>query len=323
MDILVFLTYDNILYLVAPLYNRHPSLLGILNLRECQLYVKTISLDHRITFGKGKVPKTEWLASLQKSGYQFLLALLAPKLILLFHKMDLPINIDPDLPTGAMRLPHEFLNHLLEDGYQFDQGVLCLKITSGFGCCYCGMTEFKAAEDGAAVGTIDVGHEINQHLNLVTGEYVHVERIHSQAPALIKIQGHRESFGKVFDLKEQLEKLLVQIKVLNTKTELTVNGPDGPESFTVVGMEDGDGREMDWGLTVETDVKVDFLKTREAEEDERKQREALEALERRVGGGQGHRLGGRSIDRQAWLDRFQSKMREGTDEPHGSSPTKD
>lgn len=236
--------------------------------------------------------------------------------------MDLPIHIDPDLQY-AVRLPHRFLNHLLEDGYQFDQGVLCLKVTGGFGCCYCSMTEFKGVELGDA---IDIGYEINQYLNLVTGEYVHVEQIQSQTPALIKVQGHRESFGKILNLKEQLERLLVQVKVLNTGTEFTCSGPDGPEQFTIVRIENEEGHEMLWGLTVESDVEVDFMKTKEAEEiekqaeEERKQREERESLERRGFHGNGHRLGGHCA-RQVWINQLQHRIN--TKVSAKASPKKD
>jgi hypothetical protein len=165
------------------------------------------------------------------------------------------------------------------------------------------MTEFKSAELGCAV---DIGYEINQHLNLVTGEYVYLEYVPGQTPHLIKIQGHRESFGKVVDLKEQLEKLLVDIKILNKGSEFTVLSPDGPESFTVIELLDHDGQNMDWGLTVDADVKVDFVKTIEAEEkeEERKKKAEREELDKRGFLGEGHKLGGCG-DRQAWLDRLQ------------------
>lgn len=217
--------------------------------------------------------------------------------------MNVPININPVLRYHA-KLPHQFLNYLLENGYQFDQGPLCLKLTGGFGSCYCSMTEFKSAELG---GTMDIGYEINRHLNLITGEYIHLEHVPGQTPHLIKIQGHCESFGKVIDLKEQLEKLLIDIKILNKNSEFTVLSPDGPEPFTVVELLDHDGESMDWGLTVDADVEVDFVKTVEAEEKEKKKAER-EELDRRGFLGEGRKLGGQ-VDRQAWLTRLQKKQR--------------
>jgi len=220
--------------------------------------------------------------------------------------MDLPVHIDSDL-RYSVKLPHTFLNYLLENGYQFDQGVLCLKLTSGFGSCYCGMTEFKSRESG---NSIDIGYEINQYLNIITGEYVHVQRIDVQIPHLIKIQGHRDSFGKIVNLKEQLESLLVSIKVLNSGTDLIAHGPDEPEPFTVIEIQDIEGQPLEWGITVDADVNVDFAPTKETVERERREeqeREEREELERRGYKGPGRKIGGQSICRQAWLDKLQAQ----------------
>jgi hypothetical protein len=220
--------------------------------------------------------------------------------------MDLPMQIVPDLHY-SVKLPHTFLNHLLENGYQFDQGVLCLKLTSVFGSCCCGMTEFKPRELGDSV---DIGYEINQYLNIITGEYVHVQRIDAQIPHLIKIQGHRDSFGKITNLKEQMESLLVSIKVLNVDTDLIVYGPDGPEPFTVVELQDTEGHPLNWGTTVEADINVDFALTKETVEREEKQRQEeqeREELERRGYKGPGRKLGGEIVNRQVWLDRLQAQ----------------
>lgn len=225
--------------------------------------------------------------------------------------MNLPVNIDPDL-TYSAKLPHHFLNHLLECGYQFDQGVLCLKITGVFGHCYCGMTEFKPAILGC---TVDISYEINRFLNLITGEYVHIERVEPQIPHMIRVQGHRDSFSTVVDLKEQLEQLLVTVKVLTAGIVLTVNGSNGPESLTVTEILDAEGSKMEWGLTVETDIEVDFMKTKETierelkEEKEREEREHVEELERQGYKGPGYQVGaGNGIDRQAWIDQLQAKI---------------
>jgi len=223
--------------------------------------------------------------------------------------MDLPVQIDPNLHY-SVKLPHTFLNHLLENDYQFDQGILCLKLSSEFGSCCCGMTEFKPRESGDSV---DIGYEINQYLNIITGEYVHVQRIDAQTPHLIKIQGHRDSFGKIVNLKEQMESLLVSIKVLNVGTDLIVHGPDGPEPFTVVDLQDIEGQSLTWGTTVEADINVDFVLTKESVEREERQRQEdqerkeREELERRGYKGHGHKLGGEVVNRQAWLDRLQAQ----------------
>lgn len=223
--------------------------------------------------------------------------------------MDIPVYIDPNLHYSA-KLPHSFLNYLLENGYQFDQGILCLKLTSGFGSCCCAMTEFKSRELG---DSIDIGYEINQYLNIITGEYVHVQRIDRQIPHLIKIQGHRDSFGKISNLKEQLESLLVSIKILNVGTELITHSPDGPEACTVIEIYDTEGQPLNWATTIEADVNIDFAPTKETvEREERKrqeeqERKEREELERRGYRGHGHKLGGEVINRQAWLDRLQAR----------------
>lgn len=218
--------------------------------------------------------------------------------------MDLPINIVQELGFST-RLPHAFLNYLLSEGYQFDQGILCLKISNQFGHCYSGMTEFKADDDGPS---IDVGIGLNQYLNTINGEYVHVqiEPIRG-APKLIKVQGHRDSFEKVTDIKEQLEHLLVNIRILNKGCALQVSqGIEQGEQLTIVDIIDHDGQSMEWGLTIEADVEVDFMKTKEAEVREAQAAERAE-LEKRGFRGEGQRLGGSRIDRQTWLDRISGK----------------
>jgi hypothetical protein len=224
--------------------------------------------------------------------------------------MEFPINIDSDLEHAA-KLPHSFLNHLLENGYQFE-GVLCLKITGTFGSCHSSMTEFKPEEQGDA---IDIGYDINRHLNLITGEYVHVEKVEPQIPYMIKIQGHRESFGKIVDLKEQLEVILTDIKVLNTGTVLMIQSPDSPELCTVQEIINHENEPLEWALTVDTDLKVDFMETLESIEhkkrEEREQREQREQreLEERGFKGKGQKVGGGRADRTAWLDRLQSSQK--------------
>lgn len=228
--------------------------------------------------------------------------------------MDLPIHIDETL-NHAVRLPHSFLNHLLEDGYQFDQGMLCLKLTTLSGdYCYCCMNDFKSKGDSDSV---DVGLETNTFLNMCTGMYVHVDRVQAQRPYLVKMQAHKESFGDIPNLKEQLETMLVQIRALNKGVVLYATGLKGLEPFTIIDILNNKGETMDWGLTVESEVRIDFERTKEAiETKEREEKERLarleqEELESRGFIGPGHTLGSVSCDdprkaRQDWLDRLQS-----------------
>ena len=215
--------------------------------------------------------------------------------------MDLPVGISSTL-HHQVNLPQSFLNYLLGDGYQFDKGILCLKLTSLFGSCYVCMNEFTTDEE-----TINIGYEVNSLLNAIEGDYIHVEVTEPSECEMVKIQGHRESFGKVKDIKEKLEELFTSIKIINKSIELFVDGLDGPEPFTIVDMLDKEGNTMEWFLSVDTDVKIDFLPTVESVENERKQKER-EELEARGFIGEGKRLGGSGkFDRDAWLKRLSNK----------------
>lgn len=215
--------------------------------------------------------------------------------------MDLPVGISSSL-SYQVNLPQSFLNYLLGEGYQFDQGILCLKLTSMFGSCYVCMNEFTSDQE-----TINIGYEVNSLLNAVEGDYIHIETTDSTPCEMVKIQGHRESFGEVEDIKEKLEELFTSIKIINKGVQLLVTGPSGPELFTIVDILDKEEKTMDWFLSVNTDVKIDFLPTIESIEKEKKEQERKE-LEERGFIGEGKRLGGNNtFDREAWLNRLSGK----------------
>jgi hypothetical protein len=220
--------------------------------------------------------------------------------------MDLPAHINYDDPGCTVNLPHCFLNHLLENGYSFDQGILCLKLTSVFASYYSCMKEFTRDRE-----TIDIPMGINMVLNVINGSYVRVEKVIAVAPYLIKLQAHNESFGKIENIKSQLEKLFVDMKIVNAGSTLSVDGPIGPEPFNVLEILTESGEEMEFGLTIESDLNIDFeetlegLKIKELEKLKKDTAEKRAALEAQGYKGEGHRLGGSGGGtRQAWLDRM-------------------
>lgn len=223
--------------------------------------------------------------------------------------MDLPVYIDPEL--YSCKLPHKFLDHLLAEGYDF-QGPLCLKVSSPFNHVYTGILEFKGLDQECS---IDIGLILNQYTNLITGDYVHVEVVDQPESPLdiIVIQGHYNSFGDVKDVKEKLENMLSSIRVLNKDMELMLDS-DPNYRFSVVKLLNDKGQETEWGITVGTELRVDFIPTRETEELQKKEQEMRE-LEKRGFYGEGKCVGagagaGASIRdrRQSWLDKLQGKI---------------
>ena len=164
------------------------------------------------------------------------------------------------------------------------------------------MNEFTSEQE-----TICIGYEVNSLLNTVEGDYIHIEIIQPVECEMVKIQGHQDSFGKVEDIKEKLEELFTSVKIINKGVEFMITGPDGPEPFTVTDILDKETNSVDWFLSVNTDVKIDFLPTIESIEKERKEREQRE-LEERGFIGEGKRLGGSStFNREEWLKRLSGK----------------
>lgn len=224
--------------------------------------------------------------------------------------MDLPVKVLYDNETTLINLPHCFLNHLLENGHGLEEvPILCLRLTSVFGVYYCAMKEFLSP----GPDLVHIPMPINRMLNVVDDSYIRVERVDPLIPHLIKIQGHYESFGKIHDIKEQLERLLVSIKMVNKGCTYSIIGEhDTPEQFTITDIL-FDDISVDWGVTVDADIKIDFEETlegirlkQEKEEQERKEQERKE-LEARGYKGEGKKIGGAS-SRSAWLDRLERQQ---------------
>lgn len=247
--------------------------------------------------------------------------------------MDLPVSIlddIPDQPKYTVNLPHAFLNYLLTDGYQFDQGTLVLKLTSPFEeSYYCCMEEFTRDRE-----TIDIPATVNRVLNVVPGMYVHVERVClPMTPDKIILQGHRESFGEidVHVARGQLEQLLLRVRVINQGMTYFLNGPNGPEPFTVVAIQRDERGvlpaqpvESAYGMTINSDfqpldINVDFMETLEGVEIKAREEALAEQLaleqekieEAQRIAREGRAVGGTRIDRQAWLDRLKQLEQQG------------
>ena len=219
--------------------------------------------------------------------------------------MDLPVLVSSKL-NYQVNLPQSFLNYLLSEGYQFDQGVLCLKLTSMFGCYFACMKEFTNEHEN-----IEIGYEINSHLNLLDGDYLHIERCLPEKVNMVKIQGHEDSFGQIVSIKEKLETLFTSVKIINKGSQFILNG-EKPETFTVVDILTQENQSINWFLSIDTDVKIDFLPTLESIEKEKikKEKERLErekkALEERGFKGEGKKLGG-NLTRDEWLKNLDKK----------------
>ena len=211
-----------------------------------------------------------------------------------------------------VNLPHCFLNYLLEEQYNFDQGVLCLDIISPFGShYYCCMKEFTRGID-----TLNIPDGINRYLNILENDYVHISITKVPVPTRVVLQGHRNTFGDILDIKVKLESLFQEIRLLNSGITLEVLNDDQLESFDVLTILKDDV-EIPAGLIIDCDLEIDFVETKEsialAEAEaqrkftEQKEKEIREERERRGFKGEGNMVGGTSLDRQAWLDRMETK----------------
>lgn len=158
-----------------------------------------------------------------------------------------------------MDLPHSFLDYLLTEQYPFE-GTLTLLLRTPFDeQYYCCMNEFTRGVD-----TVDIPESLNQYLNLTDDiPFIHVSPVQIGTPSSVVLQGHKDSIGNLTDIKERLEDLFADIKVLNKGMTLTVTGPDGQEQLDVVDIIGADGS-MIAGLVLNCDIEIDFLETRES-----------------------------------------------------------
>jgi hypothetical protein len=216
--------------------------------------------------------------------------------------MYLVVNL-ATVSSYTVNLPRDFLNYLLTDGYEFGLGsdILCLKLTSEFGTYYCAMMEFTDKPD-----IIDIPMTINTYLNVINDMYIDVIRVDPQIPKMVKIQGHKESFGTITDIKEQLQSLFLDVKILNKGSTFELISTNGTELFDIVSIQLANGTEVDWGVTVETDVVIDFSETIEAIQHKEEQEERIR-LESMGFIGPGRQLGAGGISREEWLNRLERK----------------
>lgn len=186
--------------------------------------------------------------------------------------MDLPVRLTSNSNyRWTVNLPHCFLNHLLELNHRFDSGILCLELTTPYGSrYYCCMNEFTRNSD-----TIDIPQHLNRYLNIVDDMYIHVERTVLAKPFQIIVQGHREAFTNIDNLKEKLETLFSEIKIVNSNMVLDVE----EEIFDIITISDKDMNIMTAGLIVESELEIVFLQTLEAIEIEKEQRTILREIE--------------------------------------------
>ena len=216
--------------------------------------------------------------------------------------MDLPVRIIGD-KRWTVDLPHDYLNLLLENQHDFAGGILCLKITTMFDIVYyCCMNEFTRDSS-----TIDIPEQVNSYLNLCDDTFINVSREKLQVPQKVVLQGHREAFGTIVDIKEKLENLFSDIKILNKGCTYVIEG----EPFDVIQMCTGDS-DISAGLIVECELEIDFIRTIEGLEREReRQRESHRETHVAQPIDVGNQLGGRQLTkdevRLARLARLETK----------------
>lgn len=218
--------------------------------------------------------------------------------------MFVPVRVI-DKHSHTIDLPKPFLNHLLSSGYRLgDEDILCVRLTSPFSTYYCAMGTFTQDT------FLEIPCNINEQLNVVDDMLIQMDRVPPVAPKTVVLQAHNDSFHKIPDLKEQLDKSFLDTKIINRGCLLYLQG-DTVEPYTVLRILDEDGEDMEWAATVECDVNIDFEETlegiRRREEQARRAQEEKERRELEARGylGEGHTLGGAATSRQTWLDRLE------------------
>lgn len=194
--------------------------------------------------------------------------------------MHLPVKFIDSRYIWFVNLPRCFLNGLLEDGFNFDDGMLSLLLITPFGNSFavC-MNEFVYDTE-----TIDIPRELNEYLNVTDGTYINVEVVTPPTPSKVLLQGCNKTFAFIDDIKEKLETLFVGLRIINKDMNLEIDG----EPFTIVAIyiESSGGEtaveiEASYALTVDADIEVTFLETKEdilekKLEEERLEKERLE-----------------------------------------------
>mgnify|MGYP002137257972 CR=1 FL=1 len=185
--------------------------------------------------------------------------------------MELPVHfIENDRWTVDM--PHCFLDQLLESGHQFDSGILCLELKTPYNTkYYCCMNEFTPQ----SVGTINIPDHLNRYLNVVEETYIHVCKTTMMRASQVIVQAHRNAFNDIDNLKEKLEVLFSNIKIINSNMALELEG----QPFDVITLSDMDMNGMSAGLIVEGELEIVFLQTLEGIEIEKEQMEILAEIE--------------------------------------------
>ncbi len=122
--------------------------------------------------------------------------------------------------------------------------------------------------------TVDIPEHINRYLNIVDDTYIHIVKTNLDRPFQVIVQGHRNAFSNIDNLKEKLETLFSEIKIINANMVLDLEG----EIFDVISICDKDMNVMTAGLIVESELEIVFLQTLEAIEIETEQRDILEEI---------------------------------------------
>ena len=244
-------------------------------------------------------------------------------------EMDMAVRIIDD-DVWTVTLPHAFLDHLLTKGHAFAD-VLILQVDTPYGDRqYCSLREFGTERTPVSASDVMlVPANLNARWNLVDDMYVYVDvAAVPPKPHQIVIRGHCDDFGLINDIREALEALFCDMRVLTVGTYVLKQG-SVEYPFDVLHILAADGSELLVGLVQECDVEIDFRPTletiareeREAaerliKEQERQLAERAEAerlaLERAGYHGTGVRLGGsapqdREAARKARLERYGQK----------------
>ena len=185
---------------------------------------------------------------------------------------------------------------------QYDTGdeVVCMKLSTLYeneNVQYCTVVDFISHEN-----LVEVSVDLMRILMISEGDLIQVEQVSCpNFPDIISIRAHNESFGNVSSIKERLENVISSMRILHLGDVLEIKCPDICEPFTVEKMVDKNGSPMDMSCVVNTEVKIDFLRTVESIK-----REEAE-IDSETNGG--YLLGGVCLSREEQIAKFEKLVK--------------
>jgi hypothetical protein len=219
-------------------------------------------------------------------------------------EMQYQVQLNASLERGLVNLPENFFRFLLENNHDFEE-ILCIKIATPSNLFdYCSVNEFTAEATH-----IQVSNYLMTKLQITSGSFVEFTMVSCPpVPDIIFIRAFNDSFARVKSIKQRLEQSLSLSRILQIGDEFELECEHNIEKFTIERMTDLDGVAMNLACAVDTEVKIDFLKSKETLQEELKESQNAEAPDMKDTAVEifGNRLGGGFRTKEEQISKFES-----------------